>query len=124
MLAPERPETKHSKAYFLQNNGDIPGALKLYREIIIGEPSYGMAYMNTGVLYMQLDSLDKAYEQFDILADREPTNANAFFYRAQVSFLKGEYEAAKSDLANTLALNPDDKDAISLLAEVEKEIKG
>lgn len=119
MLAPDRPETKHSKAYFLQNNGDVKGALDLYREIIISEPSYGMAYLNSGILYMQQDDLDKAYENFNILAQREPTNANAFFYRAQVSYLKGEYGKSIDDLKNTLTLNPNDKEAKSLLQEIE-----
>ena len=81
-----------------------------------------MAYMNTGVLQMQKEDLEKAYEAFDILAQREPTNANAFFYRAQVSYLKGEYAAAKTDLENSLTLKSDDKDVIDLLAEVNKEL--
>lgn len=122
MLAPDKPEMKHNKAFYLQNNGRIQEALTLYREIVISNPDYGMAFLNSGVLYLQQDSLDKAYEQFNILAGREPTNANAFFYRGQVHYVKGNLEAAKTDLENTLRLNPEDKDARSLLDEILIEI--
>ena len=122
LLAPEKPEMKHSKAYHLQNNGDIPGALQLYREIIITHPAYGMAYLNGGILYLQLDSIDKAHESFDILAGREPTNPNAFFYRAQTHYLRGDYDAAVKDLQNTINLNDEDKEARALLNDILLEI--
>lgn len=124
VIAPEKNEVKHSKAFYLQNNGDIPAALALYRDIIIKDPSYGPAFLNSGILYLQLDSLDKAYEQFDILANREPQNANAYFYRAQVSYIKGDLTSTEQDLQNTLRINPEDKDAKKLLEEVMKAKKG
>lgn len=122
MLAPDQPQMKHSKAFYLQNNGQIDEALKLYREIVISNPDYGMAFLNSGILYLQQDSLDRALENFNILAGREPTNANAFFYRGQVQFIKGNLDAAKTDLQNTLRLNPDDKDAQELLDEILMEL--
>ena len=122
MLAPDKPEMKHSKAFYLQNNGKVNEAKHIYRDIVVSTPSYGMAYLNLGVLYLQQDSVDLAFEQFDILTSREPTNPNAFFYRAQTHFLKGDMEAAKVDLQNTLRLNPDDSDAQSLLDEVLMEL--
>lgn len=124
LLAPDKPEPKHSKAFYLQNNGDMPGAIDLYREIVVSNPDYTMAYLNSGILYMQMDSLDRAYEQFNILAGRQPQNANAYFYRAQVHFVRGDMEEAKTDLENTLRLNPEDTDAQDLLSEVKKELAG
>lgn len=122
MLAPDKPKLKHNKAFYLQNNGRIPEAQALYREIVISNPDYGLAFLNSGVLYLQQDSLDKAYEQFNILVGREPTNANAFFYRGQVQYIKGNLEAAKTDLENTMRLNPADKDAQGLLDEILIEL--
>jgi len=122
LLAPTKAEPRHSKAYYLQNNGDIPGAIELYRDIVVTNPEYSMAYLNSGILYLQQDSLDRAYEQFDILAGREPQNANAYFYRAQVQFIRGDMAAAKMDLQNTLRLSPDDAQALELLKDVEKEL--
>jgi len=124
MLAPDKPEMKHSKAFYLQNNGKVEEAKEMYRDVIISTPSYGLAFLNLGVLYLQQDSIDLAFEQFDILASREPTNPNAFFYRAQTHFIKGDMEAAKVDLQNTLRLNSEDKDAQGLLDEVLMELAG
>ncbi len=124
MLAPDKPEEKHTKAHYLQTHGDVSGALKLYRDIVLAHPSYTPVYLNAGILYLQQDSLDKAYEQFNILAGREPLNSNAFFYRAQVQYMRGDMEAAKLDLQNTINLNPEDKDAQKLLFEVLEELEG
>lgn len=122
LLAPDRPEMKHSKAFHLQNKGDIPSALQLYKDIIVAEPGYGMAYLNSGILYLQMDSVDRAYENFDILASREPTNANAFFYRAQAQYLRGDLDAAVKDLQNTLNLNDEDAEARKLLNDILLEM--
>jgi len=66
-VAPDQPEVLHSKAFYLQNNGDIPGALELYRQINIKNPNYTDAYLNAGLIYMEIDSLDLAFEQIHML---------------------------------------------------------
>lgn len=121
-IAPDKPEVLHSKAYYLQNNGRVEDALSLYNDIIVMDPSYLEAYLNSGILYIQDENWDRAYEQFNILAQRQPQNANAYFYRAQVQYLRGKFQSAIQDLENVLRLNPQDKDATELLAEIKKEI--
>lgn len=117
-VAPEKPEAYHSKAFYLQNNGDIPGALEIYKEIITKNPNYTDAYLNSGILYMEIDSLDRAFEQMNLLADVQPQNPLAYYYRALIHNAYGNYEAASVDLQNSLNISPDFKEAEKMLKEV------
>ena len=121
-VAPDQPEVLHSKAFYLQNNGDIPGALELYRQINIKSPNYADAYLNAGLIYMEIDSLDKAFEQMNLLAGIQPQNPFAYYHRGLIHNAYGNYEAAAIDLQNAINLAPDFKVAEELLAEVRSKL--
>ncbi len=106
---PESMQARHAKAFYLQNHGDIPGALKIYREIIEKDREYTDAILNSGLLYIELDSLDKAYEQFNVMAGIAPTNYLGFYYRGIVNEKKGNKDAALKDYESAYNLNRDDK---------------
>lgn len=117
-VAPDKPEALHSKAFYLQNNEDIPGALEIYKEIIIKNPNYADAYLNSGILYMEIDSLDRAFEQMNLLAGVQPENPLAYYYRGMIHEAFGNYEAAIIDLQNSLNINPAFEQAQALLTKV------
>jgi tetratricopeptide (TPR) repeat protein len=121
-VAPDKPEVLHSKAFYLQNHGDIPGALDLYREINLMSPTYADAYLNAGIIYMELDSLDLAFEQMNLLAGVQPQNPFAYYYRGLIHNAYGNYEAAAIDLQNSLNISPDFKVAEELLKEVQTKL--
>jgi tetratricopeptide (TPR) repeat protein len=105
---PASMSAKHAKAYCLQNLNKITEAKALYREIIITDQSYQDAYLNLGLLYMDEDSTDRAYEQFNNLAGIAPTNPKGFYYRAMVNEIKGKKTDAIKDLQSARNLNADD----------------
>jgi len=121
-VAPNKPEVLHSKAFYLQNHGDIPGALELYKEINVKNPNYAEAYLNAGLIYMDQDSLDLAFEQMNILAGVQPQNPLPYYYRGQIHNAYGNYEAAVIDLQNSLNISSDFKAAEELLAKVQAKI--
>lgn len=108
----------HNLAYYIQNNGDIPGAIDLYKRIIIRDPQYTPAFMNLGVLYVELDSLDLALEQFKIAAKVDPTDATSHYYQGLLYDMLGQAEPAKASLENALRLQPDYQEASDALAEI------
>ena len=117
-IAPDKPEVLHSKAFYLQNNGDIPGALELYKEINLKSPNYADAYLNAGIIHMDQDSLGLAFEQMNLLAGVQPQNPLAYYYRGLIHNAYGNYEAAAVDLQNSINISPDFQAAEELLAEV------
>ena len=121
-IAPDKPEVLHSKAFYLQNHGDIPGALEIYRQINIKSPTYSDAYLNAGIIYMDQDSLELAFEQMNLLAGVQPQNPFAYYYRGLIHNAYGNYEAAAIDLQNSLNISPDFKVAEELLTEVKAKL--
>ncbi len=121
-VSPDQPEVLHSKAFYLQNHGDIDGALELYRQINVKSPKYSDAYLNAGLIYMEVDSLDRAFEQMNLLAGVEPQNPFAYYYRGLIHNAYGNYEAASIDLQNCLNISSDFTAAAELLAEVQAKL--
>ena len=121
-VAPDKPEALHSKAFYLQNHDDIPGALEIYRDIIIKNPNYTDAYLNSGILYMKIDSLDRAFEQMNLLAAVQPQNPLAYYYRGIIHDAYGNYEAASIDLQNSLNISPKFEEAQTMLNKVLEKL--
>jgi len=98
----------HEKAYYLSNTlNDLEGALAVYKKIIIAHPQYPDAYFNAGLLYLDMDSLDRAMDQFDLNIQVEPTFYQAYYYRGYCKEAKGDPAGAKKDYEHALQLAPD-----------------
>lgn len=123
MVSPDTPRPYHAKAFYLQNIDRIDEALELYRKINIGNPNYVPSYLNSGILFMELDSIDRAYESFNIMTGIEPQNPMGYYYKAQVELLRGDQEAALRELTTSLNLDPDYQDANELYKEVSQYIE-
>lgn len=106
---PSSMQALHAKAFYLQNHGKINEAKNIYCQIILTDKSYTDAYLNSGLLYLEQDSLDRAYEQFDLMASVSPTNYQGFYYRGIVNSMRGKKQEAILDLESALKLNPKDK---------------
>jgi tetratricopeptide (TPR) repeat protein len=122
LVAPNSVEALHAKAFYLQNNSRIEDAIKLYKKINLIDPQYPDAYLNTGLLYLELDSLGQAFEQFNILVNTDITNPLGYFYRGFTLEKGGEFEKARADYEQALKLAPDfqeAKDALELIIPPE-----
>lgn len=106
---PESMQALHAKAYYLQNHGKISEAQHIYKQIIIKDNSYADAYLNSGLLYIETDSLDRAFEQFDILTGVSPNYYMGFYMRGIIHEKKGRKKEAIHDYETALRLNKDDK---------------
>ena len=117
------PLPLHSKAFYLQNNGDIEAALKIYRQINIVDKNYLDAYLNSGILYMSMDSLDKAFEQFDIMCKIKPQLHLSYYYRGMIHEARNNFEQAKADYSTCLKLNTKYAKAQQALNELESRMQ-
>ncbi len=104
-IDPENVSAWHSKAFYLQNNGKDKEAIAIYKKINHIDKSYLDAYLNAGILYMTIDSLDKAMEQFNIMASIKPQNHLPYYYRGLIYDARGDTEAARTEFQNSVNLN-------------------
>ena len=118
---PDMPETWHSKAFYLQNNGRIPEAINVYKQINSIDRYYMDAYLNAGILYLELDSLEQALDQFNIMVNLKSQNFIGHYYRGVANEALGNIEAARTDYQNTLNLKPDYSKASIALKRLESE---
>lgn len=117
-VAPENPFAIHAKAYYLQNHGQPMEAIEMYKDINRRHPGYVDAYLNTGVLYLTMDSLEQAWQHFNIAVNNSPMDPRGYYFRGLVNEQKGDTEAAIKDYKQALAFDPnylEAKEALEIL---------
>lgn len=111
----------HTRANYLQQSGQLEEAIAAYRKISIMNPGYSDAYFNTGLAYLELDSIQKAYQHFNLVVKTEPTNALGYYYRGITAQLKGQVEKAKQDFQQSLSFDPELKEATQALEALKSK---
>ena len=106
-VAPGSIEALHAKADYLTDQEDLNGALGIYREITTLAPQYEDAYFNMGLLYLDMDSIQKGYDHLDLAIKTSPTFIRAYYFRGVASEMMGNVEAAKQDYQQALRMAPD-----------------
>lgn len=119
---PKSMQALHAKAFYIQNNGDINGAQNIYRNIITTDKNYTDAYLNSGLLYLETDSLNRAYEQFDLLTGVAPSYYMGFYMRGVVQEKRGDKAAALRDYESAFNLNNKDKKVQDALSALKNQI--
>lgn len=114
---PQSIEALHSLAYYLQNQDRVLDAIDLYRQINVLDTQYEDAYLNTGILYISIDSLRQAKEHFQILKKINPANPFGYYYSGLAEEYTGNTTQAKIEFENALKLKPDYQKAAEALAK-------
>ncbi len=114
-------EAREFKGVFYKKKGQFDKAFQIYRDIIVRNPDYSNAYFDMGVIYLELDSLSKARENFDLAIKRDPLFVKAYYYRGHCSELQGNTAAALEDYRQANGMSPDYKDAKEALERLEKK---
>jgi tetratricopeptide (TPR) repeat protein len=95
---PNSIEALHAKAYYLSNSkNDLPGAIALYKQINVLDPQYEDGYFNAGLIYLDMDSVKAAFQNFDMAIKVAPTFSDAYRYRGIAAEKMGKTEQAKTD---------------------------
>jgi tetratricopeptide (TPR) repeat protein len=110
----------HAKAYFLSNKkDDLNGAIRLYRKINVINPQYVDGYYNMGLIFLDMDSAQQAYQSFDLAIKFDPALAGAYYHRGLAAEKMGNKEQARSDYKNTLNIDSDFEAAKAALRNIK-----
>jgi len=109
-ISPEYVLVRHAKADYLAAQNRLAEAIEVYRDIITIDADYEDAYFNTGLIYLDMDSIPQAYERFDICLEVSPLHIRAYYYRGLAAEFLGRRAQAKADYEQALTLAPDYED--------------
>jgi tetratricopeptide (TPR) repeat protein len=106
-IDPKNTDALTMKAWHLSNvMNKIEDAQDIYRDLIKIDAKNKTAYHNSGLLYLDMDSLDRAYVRFTEAIKVSPTAVESIYYRGVTSELRGDVSAAKDDYERTTKMNP------------------
>lgn len=111
-----------NKAIYHYQNENYEMAITLLDEAILLNPEIPELHYWRGkvaTLDLNQESLDVAITLFSEAIRIKPDFAQSYFERGKVYLQKGEFEEAKRDLQTAIKLDPNIKEAYSLLAQVE-----
>ena len=113
-------EAREFKGAFYKRRGDNTQAFAIYRDIIARNPDYSNAYFDMGLIYLSLDSLSKAYDNFNIAVKTDPLFVNAYYFRGVASEAMGNATAALGDYKQANKMSPGFMEAKEARARLEK----
>lgn len=114
-------EALHHLAFYYQEQNRMEEALEIYRQMGIKSPGHSSSFYNSGLIYLKLDSLERAFENFSIVIKTNRTDPRAYYYRGLVSYIIGDMEKAASDLEQALKLDPGFKEAEDKLKSIKAQ---
>lgn len=118
-VAPNNIAALHAHAEYLHFSDQRAEAIESYRKINIIDPSYEESLFNTGIIYLEMDSLIQAKNHFNMAVEVSPTYIIAYYYRGLVEEKMGDVAAAKKDYQHALNFNPNFERAQEALARLQ-----
>jgi tetratricopeptide (TPR) repeat protein len=94
-----------AKGVYYQNEKKYANAIEEYRKCILRNSHYVDAYFNMGYIYMQEDSIEKSYRQYDIVTKIDPLNPTAYYNRGLCSELMNKTKEAIADYRQARGLD-------------------
>lgn len=120
-VAPDDIVALHAKADYLSAKGSLEEAIGLYGQIVVLDPQYDEAYYNSGLIYLDMDSLAQAEAQFDLTLKVSPTHIRAYYYRGLSRELQGRAAEALADFQQALRMAPNYEDAQAGVERLKQE---
>ena len=120
---PQSAEAQNAWGESLDEAGRFDAARRQFERAIELKPAYGQAYLNLGLVMLQLNKSDEAAPNLDRAIQLLGNTAEAgyaFYVRAKIYNTREKYDEALRDLNKAVALRPDLAEAWSDLGETRK----
>ncbi len=100
-----------AEGVYYQDKKDYENAKAIYKDCIIRDHQYINAYINSGWIFLQQDSVEKALHQYDLVTKIDPANAEGYYNRGLCHEMLHEKQEAINDYKQALVFSADYKDA-------------
>lgn len=109
----------YEAAQFQEELEELPAALNTYRKCIIADPGFEPAYLALGKIYSNKKSWKEAYTYYNLAAKSAPTDAWAYYYRAQTQEQLGNKTLAIEDYTKASSFKKDFTEAKEALRRLK-----
>jgi tetratricopeptide (TPR) repeat protein len=106
-IDPEDVIALHARADYYRDRDELDRAIAEYRRASMIDRQYVAGNFNAGLLYMELDSVARGRNEFNIVIKNDPLHIRAYFYRGYATELLGDTASARRDYETALRLAPD-----------------
>jgi tetratricopeptide (TPR) repeat protein len=96
----------YALAMHYQNKNDRANAISWYKNMNLKYPKVPQPYFNIGVLYNEMDSLDKALEFLTIATSLDKIYSEAYYAKGVVLEKQGKLTEAQREYSQASTLNP------------------
>ncbi len=121
---PKSAEAQNALGEALDEAGQFDAARQAFERALQLKPAYGQAYLNLGLVSLQLNASDAAASNLDRavkLLGSTPEAGYAFYVRAKIYTAHDDYDDALRALNKAVTLRPDLAEAWSDLGQTRKE---
>ena len=112
-------EGNYALAMHYQLHGDYKKTIACYKKMIINSPQEIQPIYNLGVVYYDLDSLEKAFNNFNLAITVSPKSADAFYMRGLCWERRKNKTQAIKDYETALRLRSDFREALEALSKLK-----
>lgn len=113
------PRVFHNKAYALGVFEKKLASFEQFKQLVIRFPDYEPGFYYLGLQYLEMDSIEKAIEHFNICIQLQPTEASSYVQRAKAFAKSNRRQEAITDLKNAMNLDAGNLEAKKLLDEIQ-----
>ncbi len=114
-----RFEGNYALAMHYQNNNDFKKAIARYKKMLLLDPQSAQPLYNIGCIYLQQDSLQKAFTNFNLAINNAPANADCYYMRGLCWEKRGNKNEAAKDYQTALNIRNDFAEATEAMKRVK-----
>ncbi|HOW86866.1 MAG TPA: protein kinase [Candidatus Aminicenantes bacterium] len=104
---PRDKRARTELAWFYKNEKKYPEAVAEFEKALAIDPSFGYALNHLAYTYAEMGEIEKALQTFERYAAADPGQANPFDSMGDLHFLTGDYDKARANYQQALALRSD-----------------
>jgi tetratricopeptide (TPR) repeat protein len=117
-ISAKNPEARYLLAQISESRANFPEMAQNLRIAIESKPDFIDARVKLGTLYVMGRAVELAEEQVEYLATTDTGRADVRILNARVYAAKGDLESAQTELEAALEIEPDNVQALGLLASI------
>ena len=121
-IDPTYPAAYSNRGNAWYHSGKFDRAIADYNQAIELNPKYARAYVNRGSAWGNRGELDRAIADYSRAIRLDPKEAKAYYYRGIAWEMKRNLQAALADFKTYSQLAPSDRDGLTAVKRVSKEL--